>query len=93
MKHISITFIISSQVFPYSTEKHSSKDGDNDSHMLKIKKHVKDKYGEVALDHLRQNTTKKVSAKLSKIPKPSADHTKLFLMHSRMDSLEGEIYL
>ena len=48
--------------------------------MLKIKEHVKDKYGEVALDHLRQNTTKKVSAKLSKIPKPSPDQTKIFLM-------------
>ena len=52
----------------------------NGSYMLKIKEHVKDKYGEVALDHLKQNTTKKVSAKLSKIPKPSPDHTKIFLM-------------
>ena len=65
----------------------------NGSYMLKIKEHVKDKYGEVALDHLRQNTTKKVSAKLSKIPKLSPDHTKLFLLQSHMDSLEGEIYL
>lgn len=65
----------------------------NDSHMLKIKKHFRDKYGEVALDHLRQSTTKKVSTKLSKIPKASPNHTKLFLMQSHMDSLEGEIYL
>ena len=46
----------------------------------------------MALDHLRQKITEEVTAKLSKIPKTSPDHTKLSLMKSHIDSLESEIY-
>ena len=59
---------------------------------MKKKNYVKDKYDEVALDHLRQKITEEVTAKLSKIPKASPDHIKLSLMKSHIDSLESEIY-
>ena len=41
------------------------------THILKIEKYIKDKYDEVALDHLRQKITEEVTAKLSKIAKIS----------------------
>ena len=59
---------------------------------LKIEKYIKDKYDEVALDHLRQKITEEVTTKFSKITKTSLDHTKLSLMKSPIDSLESEIY-
>ena len=59
---------------------------------LKIEKYIKDKYDEVALDHLRQKITEEVTTKFSKITKTSPDHTKLSLMKSPIDSLESEIY-
>ena len=51
---------------------------------LKTEKYIKDKYDEAALDHLRQKKqqqknpqkTEEITAKLSKIPKTSPDHTK-----------------
>ena len=77
---INITFSTPSQIFSNSTEKHSSKnDEHDDSHILKIEKYIKDKYDEVALDHLRQKI-EQVTAKLSKTPKTLPDHTKLSLM-------------
>ena len=77
---INITFSTPSQIFSNSTEKHSSKNGEHDdSHIIKIEKYIKDKYDEVALDHLRQKI-EQVIAKLSKTPKTSPDHTKLSLM-------------
>ena len=60
--------------------------------MLKIEKYIKDKYDEVALDHLRQKITEEFTAKLSKITKASPGHTKLSLMKWHIDSLESEIY-
>ena len=85
---INITFSTPSQIFSNSTEKHSSKNGEHDdSHILKIEKYIKDKYDEVALDHLRQKITEEVS----KIPKTSPDHTKLSLTKSHIDSLESKI--
>ena len=88
-----ITFSTPSQIFSNSTEKHSSKNGEHDdSHILKIEKYIKDKYDEVALNHLRQKITKAVTTKPSKIPKTLPDHTKLSLMKSHIDSLESEIY-
>ena len=57
---INITFSTPSQIFSNTTEKHSSKNGEHDdSHILKIEKYIKDKYDEVALDHLRQKNRKK----------------------------------
>ena len=51
---ISITFSTPSQIFSNSTDKHSSINGKHDdSHILKIENFIKDKYEEVALDHLR----------------------------------------
>ena len=39
-----ITFSSTSQIFSNSTEKHSSENGEqDDSHILKIEKHIKDK--------------------------------------------------
>ena len=58
---------------------------------LKIEKYIKDKYDEVALDHLRQKITEEVTTKFSKITKTSPDHTKLSLMKSHIDSLESKI--
>ena len=90
---INVTFSTPSQIFSNSTEKHSSKNGEHDdSHILKIEKYIKDKYDEVALDHLRQKITEEVTAKLSEIKKTSPNHTKLSLMKSHIDSLESEIY-
>ena len=67
---INISFSTPSQIFSNSTEKHSSKNGEHDdSHILKIEKYIKDKYDEVALDHLRLKITEEVTAKLSKTPK------------------------
>ena len=78
---INITFSTPSQVVSNSTKKHSSKNGKHDdSHVLKIEKYIKDKYDEVALDHLRQKITEEFTAKLSKITKASPGHTKLSLM-------------
>ena len=85
---INITFSTPSQIFSNSTKKYSSKNGEHDySHILKIEKDIKDKYDEVALDHLRQKITEEVS----KIPKTSPDHTKLSLTKSHIDSLESKI--
>ena len=90
---INITFSNPSQMFSNSTEKHCSKNGKHDdSHILKIEKCIKDKYDEVALDHLRQKITEEVTAILPEIPKISPDHTKLSIMKSQRDSLESEIY-
>ena len=46
----------------------------------------------MALDHLRLKITEEVTAKLSKTPKTSPDHTELSLMKSHIDKLESEIY-
>ena len=51
---ISITFSTPSEVFSNSIEKQSSKNGKHDNfHILNIEKYIKDKYDEVALDHVR----------------------------------------
>ena len=77
-KPINIIFSTPSQIFSISTEKHSSENGEHDDfHILKIEKYIKNKYDDVALDHLRQKITEELTAKLSKIPKTSPDYTKL----------------
>ena len=89
---INITFSTPSQIFSNSTEKYYSKNGQHDdSHVLKIEKHIKDKYDEVALNYLRQKIMEEFT-KLSKIPKIPPDHAKLSLMKLHIDSLESEIY-
>ena len=51
---LSITFSTPSEVFSNSIEKQSSKNGKHDNfQILNIEKYIKDKYDEVALDHVR----------------------------------------
>ena len=58
--HINITFSTPSQIFSYSSEEQSSKDGEQWlSHVKNLKIYIKDKYDEVALDNLRQSIKKK----------------------------------
>ena len=67
---INITFSTPSQIFSNSTEKHFSKNGEHDdSHILKIEKYIKDKYDEVALDHLRQKITEEITTKIPRYQK------------------------